>query len=367
MVESFKKKLAPLKAMAISVWGAISDFVKGVATQISAWWDKNGSKISQAWSNIWKVIQPVIMWFVHFVWDSIQGLIKGVVKFFEGLIEFFTGIFTGDWGMIWQGLVDMIVGVFMFFWNFMNLTILGGIKKIFLDIAEFGLKNVLKWVLGMRQGFEDFMVKLAGGFMSVLTTIKNIIFSFGRWFIDHAIEIAMNVIRGFEKIGEVGRTIWNAIKYAFIDAANWFYRSVITPIINGFDKIRDGFKHGVTAGFTAILNVVRVPINDAIKAFNGVKNFMHLPIGDVPTIHPFAEGGIVSSAMLGLVGEKEAEAITPIDKLQGFITNAVKETVQNVGGMGGGDIILNIDGRRFARIVQPYLQNETKRVEQMYD
>lgn len=363
MVEGFKKKLEPLKAFAKQVWGAISGFVKGIATQISTWWQQHGQKISQAWSNIWKIIQPVIMWFIGFVWDSIQGLIMGIVKFFEGLIDFFTGIFTGDWGLIWSGLVDMIVGVFMFFWNFMNLTILGGVKKIFVDIAEFGLKKVLTWILGMRTGFDDFMVRLVGGFFSFLGTLKNIIFSFGRWFIDNSVRIALDVIRGFERIGAVGRTIWNAIKGAFGDAVNWFSRSIITPLINNFDRIRDGFKHGITSGLTAVLNSIRGPINAVVGAFNGIKNTMHIPVGDIPQIHPFAQGGIVSKATLAMVGEGGgSEAIAPLDKLQGFITNAMMETLRATGGGGGGEIILNIDGRRFARIIKPYLDNEDKRI-----
>jgi hypothetical protein len=66
-----------------------------------------------------------------------------------------------------------------------------------------------------------------------------------------------------------------------------------------------------------------------------------------------------------MVGEgSQSEAIAPLDRLQGFISNAVVAAMRATGGGGGtgGDIILNIDGRRLARIVKPFLDAENKRI-----
>ncbi len=363
MVDKFKKTVEPIRAIAKEVWSAVSSFVMSVATQISEWWKKNGTEISDSWSKLWKILEPVIKWFVGFVWDSIQGLIKGLVKFFEGLTEFLTGIFSGDWGKVWQGLIDMIVGAFLVFWNWTNLTFIGGIKKMFVDLAADGLKTVMKWILDMRTNFEDFMAKIFAGFVSTVNTIKSWIFDFGNWFISNSISIALNVIKAFEKIGDVGKTIWQAIKNAFSDAVNWFSRSIITPLINNFDNIKNGFNRGIGAGLTAVVNSIRGPLNDMIGAFNGAASMMHIPISIRP-IPQLAQGGIAMGPTLALVGEgRGPEAIAPLDKLQGFITTAVAQTIQQMGGGSArGDIILNIDGRRFARIVQPYLNNESKRI-----
>ncbi len=187
------------------------------------------------------------------------------------------------------------------------------------------------------------MAKIFAGFVSTVNTIKSWIFDFGNWFISNSISIALNVIKAFEKIGDVGKTIWQAIKNAFSDAVNWFSRSIITPLINNFDNIKNGFNRGIGAGLTAVVNSIRGPLNDMIGAFNGAASMMHIPISIRP-IPQLAQGG-------------------PLDKLQGFITTAVAQTIQQMGGGSArGDIILNIDGRRFARIVQPYLNNESKRI-----
>lgn len=365
MVENFRKKLAPLVSFFKSIWDEISIYFKRVVAELSIWWFQWGDKFVQALKNAWAIvgtiIAPIIAFLVTFVWDSIKGLIDGLIKFFEGLIEFFTGVFTGNWGEIWTGLVDMIVGAFMVFWNFMNLTIVGGIRKLFVDLAVDGVKIVFEWIMKMRGNFEQVLVWLISKFFDAIGSIRRFFSDFGSWLYTDAVGIAHNVIAAWEKIGAVGNTIWNAIRSAFIGAASWFTRFVISPIINGFDNIRSGFAGGVTSGLNAVWNQIKGAINDVIGAFNGVKNAMHLPIRDVPRL---AAGGIAFGPTLAVVGEgRGPEAIAPLDRLQGFISTAVAQTVQQMGGGNAqGDIILNIDGRKFARIVQPYLNNETKRI-----
>jgi hypothetical protein len=186
---------------------------------------------------------------------------------------------------------------------------------------------------------------------------------------DTGVNIAHNVISAFEKIGAVGKTIWDAIKSAFFGAVDWFVRTIITPIINKFGDIRNAFKVSLKEGFRAVLNAVRGPINAMIDGLNSIKN--KIPIANMlPNIHripQFAQGGITGGPMLAMVGDNPGgrEVIAPLDRLQGMLTNSVIQAMQmgNTGGnQGSGDIVLNIDGRSFARIVKPFLDREQNRV-----
>jgi hypothetical protein len=97
-------------------------------------------------------------------------------------------------------------------------------------------------------------------------------------------------------------------------------------------------------------------------SFGGFYPFTGITRYAIPNL---AKGGIATGATLAMIGEgREDEAIAPLSKLQGFVTNAVIEAMRFQGGGqgGGGDIILNIDGRQFARIVKPHLEKENKRV-----
>ena len=86
----------------------------------------------------------------------------------------------------------------------------------------------------------------------------------------------------------------------------------------------------------------------------------------MPKIPRFAQGGITSGPTLAMVGDNVGgrEVIAPLDRLQSMLTNSVIQAMQlgNTGARDSGDVVLNIDGRAFARIVKPFLNQEEGRV-----
>lgn len=44
--------------------------------------------------------------------QTISGIVKNLLKTFGGLIDFITGVFSGNWQKAWQGIVDMLGGIF---------------------------------------------------------------------------------------------------------------------------------------------------------------------------------------------------------------------------------------------------------------
>jgi phage-related protein len=132
--------------------------------------------------------------------------------------------------------------------------------------------------------------------------------------------------------------------------------------------LRNVFKTSITSGLKAVLNNVRTPINNLISGINSVKN--KIPganlLRDIPTIPRFAQGGITSGPMLAMVGDNPGgkEVIAPLDRLQSMLTNSVIQAMQGAGGGQTGDVILNIDGRTFARLVKPFLDKEQSRIGQ---
>ena len=331
---------------------------------ISAWWKENGTQISQAFVNAWNIIKPVIVFLAKFIWESIKGLISGVITFFQGLIEFFTGVFTGDWKMAWEGVKKIFIGAFQAIWNFTNLTFIGGLKKGILTLVKDMGKNLKGFMDDAIKWFQNIWSNLGRIITSMKTGFKGMIDNFSNWWVSLCLNIALRWVGFANSVKSTAQSAWSGIKSAFGDAVNWFVRSVITPIVNRFNDIKNAFRSGITNGLKAVLNSVRGPINAMISGLNAVKNKIPLAnmLPNIPTIHPFAQGGIVSSPVLGLIGEgRQDEAVAPLDKLQGFINNAVLNAMgTNTGGTG--DIILNIDGRTFARIVKPFLDKEKNRL-----
>ena len=55
-------------------------------------------------------MKPIITFLVDWIWEWVKGMVDGVITFFQGIVEFFTGVFTGDWEMAWEGLKKMVFG-----------------------------------------------------------------------------------------------------------------------------------------------------------------------------------------------------------------------------------------------------------------
>ena len=364
LVQKMKKYTEPIRQFFIKVWEEVSGYALEKFNQISAWWKENGDQIMQGFSNAWALVQPIIGFLVDWIWESVKGLVDGVITFFEGITEFFAGVFTGDWELAWEGLKKMVFGAIQAIWNFFNLSFLGGIKK-----------GLIKWIAGAGKswkGWKDSFLKiielLRSGFKNTWNKIKDVVLG---WIQTVHVKFQgwkTNISRIFDDLGgsikKVWDNVWKKIKDIFGGAVNWFRRVVITPLINGFEDIKEGFKGGIESGLKAVWNKIATPLNKMIDGLNKIKN--NIPgvssFPNVPKLPKLAQGGITSGPMLAMVGDNPGgkEVIAPLDRLQGMLTSAVVQAM----GQGGNnsDIVLNVDGRTFARILKPYLENENRRV-----
>jgi hypothetical protein len=131
-------------------------------------------------------------------------------------------------------------------------------------------------------------------------------------------------------------------------------------IIEAFSIIYNGIK--ATMGFVA--NVITAPFLAAFRAiawlWNNtvgklsfkIPNWVPGGIGgkgwDVPDIPMLAEGGIVNSAQLAMIGEKGPEAVIPLSKMG------------SMGFGGGASITVNVNGgdpNSIVRALQQYVRN----------
>lgn len=56
---------------------------------------------------LWSVLKPAF----SSVFDAIGGVINGIKNIFSGLIDFITGIFTGNWKKAWEGVKKIFSGI----------------------------------------------------------------------------------------------------------------------------------------------------------------------------------------------------------------------------------------------------------------
>ncbi|WP_197071961.1 hypothetical protein, partial [Geobacillus kaustophilus] len=222
-----KRFFRPIAKAFKEAWEEVSQYFKSKIKELTEFWQKYGGQFVQALKNIWSFLEPIVLWLIEFVWDSIKGLIDGVIQFFEGLIKFIAGVFTGDWKTAFDGLKDMVIGAFKVVWNFFNLTLLGGIKKGVLALV----KNVIqKPFSSLSKFFKDTGEKMADG-------IQKPFINAYRWFDDNVLKKIINAINDAKSaVAQKADNIWNAIKQKFKDAYTWFVNNVAKKPMEAFNN-----------------------------------------------------------------------------------------------------------------------------------
>lgn len=89
--------------------------IGGVIEIILALWNNVLAPVVNWLSN---VLAPIFVNVFNVVWDVVQNAIanisqsiNGLLEILRGLIDFIAGVFTGDWGRVWQGVVGIFKGV----------------------------------------------------------------------------------------------------------------------------------------------------------------------------------------------------------------------------------------------------------------
>lgn len=188
------------------------------------------------------------------------------------------------------------------------------------------------------------------------------------------IAIIVLCVKHWDKIKETATAVWQAIKDAWNSAANWFNTKVVQPIVNFFTGLWNGIKTGATNVWNAVVNTfnkIKNSITSTIEAaknkvketIDKIKSFFNITLSflgikvpkvaiewsqapkwmaeaakflgmkGVPKFNVSwnAEGAIFKQPTVFAtpngfqgVGEAGAEAVLPIDKLQGYVSNAIR-------------------------------------------
>lgn len=129
------------------------------------------AKIVDCVKALWNFLKPFVDWFVKTlgptiknvlaavkgvfdtVFTAIGDIIGGIIKTFGGLIDFITGVFSGDWNKAWQGICNFFSGI----WN----TIWGVIKGVINLIID-GINMLWTGIYNAVKGIVDAIGGVAG-------------------------------------------------------------------------------------------------------------------------------------------------------------------------------------------------------------
>ena len=254
-----------------------------------------------------------------------EELIQGLKKIIDGFGKFFKGVFTGDMKLavegikqIWEGMKqtwNAIVNSIKDAWN-MFITWLQSKSPLLASIFQtYGkyVSDVYKNIKDILKGVIDFIV-------GVFT---------GDW------------TKAWKGVTEIFKGIWNNI-VANIEAA-------INFIIDGINLL------------ISALNTIHFEIPDWVPIIGGKSFGISIPLVSQVALPRLAEGAVIppNREFMAVLGDQKSgtNIETPLETM----VQAFKRAMNESGGRSQ-TIILQLNGREFARAVYKANNEETQRV-----
>lgn len=301
----------------VAIVAAIAAVIAIIVVCIKHWDDIKAAAV-KAWEGIKSVWAKAGEWF--------KGIVDAIKKAFDGIGEWFKNLFAKAWEGIksaWSGVTNWFSDI----WN--------GIKNVFNVVANWfksiftnawnGIKSawsgVKTWFSDLWNGIKSVYSAVSGWFSSIFTTAYN------------GIRNAFSGITGFFS------GIWNDIKNIF--------SNVGTAIASGIRGAVSGAINAVLSTAANIINGFINSINFAIRIINRIPGVNIRRIREL-NIPAMAQGGVVDSATLAMIGENGKEAVVPLENNLEWLNKLAGMLNERMGG--NTPIVLQVDGKTFAQI-----------------
>lgn len=316
-----------------------------------------GGKVADAVTKLWTgVIQPFIEWFITNVapiiaanlqaaidtffgfWESVSGIIEGLLTALGGVIDFIVGVFTGDWSLAWEGikeifsgiweaLKELVSGAVTFIQNVVNMawTAISGATSTIWNGIKALLNTLWNWLKSLASTlFNTIKTSISTAWENVKSKTSEI------W------EGIKEFVSGlWDTVKTNAETIFNGIKDSIVGAWNTL-KEETSKIWNGIKDVIKGVIDSIITGVEGMVNRVIDGINAMIDAVNsvasklpGVSDEAIKPLNHVslPRVPWLAQGGFVraNTPQLAMIGDNRhhGEIVAPEDKMQEMVDRAV--------------------------------------------
>ena len=254
--EEFRAKITEIWN---SIVEAFQNFFQGIVDRLNAlgFQFKDITEVLKTlWDGFCAFLAPVFEGAFQFIATTLET----VLNVLTGLFDVFSGLFTGNWDLLWQGVKEVFEGI----WN--------GIKDWFDNILN-TMKDVLDVVCswfgttweetwnGIKSFFEGIWDGISGFFSGAVEGIKTAASNAWNW------------------ISEKTESIWNGIK-----------DHIINPISDAWNKVSEVFGN-IYNWIKDKIEGARDIVSHAIDAIKGFFNFeFHWP--HIPLPHFSISGSI---------------------------------------------------------------------------
>lgn len=319
-------------------------------------------------SDIYKtVIEPVFNFIKKIVMDTLDIVMKLWEKHGKNLMNNLTDLFEGiqnTFQLLWDNILKPIVEPFLealtFLWD-------KHLKGLIEQVGEF----IMKLVNGALEIYNKFIKPIIDALIITLGPTFKVAFTLIVDVVSTAIAFLSDLMKGLIQI------LGGLIDF------------IVGVFTGNWSKAWEGVKSIFKGVFDSLWGIVKFPLNliiDGINSVIGALNSIHIDIPDwfpgdfggksfginIPRIPKLARGGIVDGATnFGnyIAGEAGPEMVVPlentsfVDKLASALGTAVMSAMQfSKTSNDSGDIVIQLDGKTLARVLNPYLGKEKNRI-----
>lgn len=345
--ELWESHIQPLLDNAAEFLGKIADLLKVV------WENYLQPMIAWIIENVLPKVLPVL----QEVWDTLKNLvgyiadaISNVITILGGLIDFITGVFSGDWEKAFQGLQDAAGGFIDLLKNIIEggLQFIADLIKTFADTAKTLVTSLLQALKDTASNRINFIKEnIVGKFGE----IKMAFFNFEK----NVMQMWVNMWNGLK---EKVRSILGGIKDYIKSIADWMVQKIksVSDAFSSFgNKVSGLFGVGKTTTGGGASSISASP-------YAADPAYASLASMDIPA---YATGQVIPRSMkqhLAILGDnsRETEVVSPISTMKQAFMEAFAEVGMSGNFGGGGTYQFSIDGRIFFEIMQKYAEEYKK-------
>ena len=295
--------------------------------------------------------------------EIIHQITSGIVSLYEENIRpFIENVKMG---------VSELISIFLDFWNTYMQPFLDEWAEKFEDTYENHLKPVI-----------DNLIEIVGLMIDIITSAimnfwENALQPLIVWIEKNILPIIQflwqNVKNTIDKILDVINFALSAIKLV-MSALNILFTKDTDKVLRQTQKSVKDFVNSIIQMFENMVNRVINGINSLISGINNMISNLPDFLGggsrslSIPTIPNvslprLANGGITTGRTLAEIGEAGREAVLPLENNTGWMDDLASKLASKMPDYSGAKtVVLAVDGKEFARINLPYLQDEEIRL-----